>query len=517
MHEVETSNQLNESPVADQGASIAATFGVVVALGALFAASVFYARAIYAACDDTYIYLVYVKNLFEGNGLTFNGMKVQGFTSVLWVAFIAAGRLMTEALPAVPERMSMASGLFVIVMAYLLGRRVGLSRVRSLIVPALLAGTGDFAFYMSNGIETIFFAGMVLLALQFVYAADARKTLRSFILPLVLALTIFARPEGALVAATVIAFLAWRARTLAVGRCLLWLAIMIVPVVLVARIYYGSFLPNTYHAKAGAGLANTGQGLLYLMHFIKAKVVVVLALVYLAAHRRKVMGPAAAPLFVVILIYIVNLTIKGGDNLVGHRAFLPVLPVIYLTVVAGFRHLNKAVVFAALVVVSAFHVANYNYGTIVGGSFQMPVREQIALWRTGFIRRQATGLYLKENYPSDTVVALNAAGIIPYYSGMSTIDMLGLNNKYIATHGRRDRSLAYGHQAGDGHWVIRRRPDVILFGGLGRAKTAYFLSDREIWRNSDFRKFYRPREFPENVRPYVRDPEAVKQFGDPRR
>lgn len=488
-----------------------AALAAAVVLGGIFAASVFYALRLYAECDDTYIYLVYVKNLFADNGLTFNGMKVQGFTSVLWVLFIIVGRLVTDALPVLAERLSMASGLFVMVMAYLLGRRLGLSRVQSLITPVLLAGTGDFAFYMSNGLETVFFVGMVLLSLRFVYVTDAGKALQSFSLPLVLALTILARPEGALVAGVVIVSLAWRQRTFAVGRCLMWMAILLLPVAVAARIYYASFLPNTYYAKAGAGLANAGQGFVYLMHFIKANVLVVLVFTYLAAHRRKAMGVTA--LFALVVIYTLHVAVQGGDNLVGHRAFLPVLPVIYLTVVLGLRRLNRRAGFAAVCIVSVFHVANYNYGTIIGGSFQLPVREQMEVWRTGYPRRLATGLYLKANYPPDTVVALNAAGIIPYFSELPTIDMLGLNNKHIAQKGRRDRSLAYGHQAGDGRWVVRQRPDVVLFGGLGRGQTSYFLSDREIWRSSDFRRFYRPREFPENVRPYVLDPEAIKKFG----
>lgn len=517
MHEINTSNNASESPARERRGFNAAAAGVVVALALIFAAASFYAARLYAACDDTYIYLVYVKNLFGGNGLTFNGMKVQGFTSVLWITLIAAGRLLTEALPTVPDRLSMASGVFVMVMAYRVGRRLGLSRARALITPALLAGTGDFAFYMGNGLETVFFAGMVLLSLRLVYADAPNRALRSFGLPLVLALTIFARPEGVLVAAVVIAFLAWQSETASLGRCLLWMVILIAPVTLATRVYYGSFLPNTYYAKAGAGFANAGQGLLYLMHFMKAKVFIVLAFIYLAAHKRAVMGRRATPLFVLVIVYVVHITIQGGDNLVGHRAFLPVLPVMYLTVTLGFRRLHGLAAGLALLFVTTFHVANYNYGTIIGGSFQLPVREQIDLWRSGFTRRHATGLYLKENYPPGTVVALNAAGIIPYFSEMPTLDMLGLNNKYIARRGRRDRTLAYGHQVGDGHYIVRQQPDVILFGGLGRAKKAYFISDREIWRSSEFRRFYRPREFPENVRPYVRDPEAVKKFGSPGR
>ena len=57
---------------------------VVVALVTILLLSGVYAYILYAPCDDTYIYLVYAKNLFAGDGLTFNGMKVQGAMIVLY-------------------------------------------------------------------------------------------------------------------------------------------------------------------------------------------------------------------------------------------------------------------------------------------------------------------------------------------------------------------------------------------------------------------------------------------------
>jgi hypothetical protein len=44
------------------------------------------------------------------------------------------------------------------------------------------------------------------------------------------------------------------------------------------------------------------------------------------------------------------------------------------------------------------------------------------------------GRYLAENRSSDTTTAVAAAGAIPLYSGLRTIDMFGLNDPYIAHH-----------------------------------------------------------------------------------
>ena len=106
-----------------------------------------------------------------------------------------------------------------------------------------------------------------------------------------------------------------------------------------------------------------------------------------------------------------------------------------------------------------------------------------------FIRRN-TGLGLRERFPPDTVVALNAAGIIAYYSRLPTIDMLGLNDRHIARHGRRDRSLRLGHQAGDGAYVLTLRPDLIQFGPSWGEARPMFIGDRELHRSPEFQRRY---------------------------
>lgn len=63
---------------------------VIVSIAVIFAVAVLYARWTHAPIDDGYIYLVYVKNLLNGNGLTYNGEKVQGFASTLWMGMLVA-------------------------------------------------------------------------------------------------------------------------------------------------------------------------------------------------------------------------------------------------------------------------------------------------------------------------------------------------------------------------------------------------------------------------------------------
>jgi len=69
--------------------------------------------------------------------------------------------------------------------------------------------------------------------------------------------------------------------------------------------------------------------------------------------------------------------------------------------------------------------------------------------------------------------------------------MLGLNDIHIAHAGKRDYSLWYAHQAGDGAYVLSRKPDIIIFTGRTlSAEPGEFISDREIWAAAQFKSDY---------------------------
>ena len=60
---------------------------------------------------------------------------------------------------------------------------------------------------------------------------------------------------------------------------------------------------------------------------------------------------------------------------------------------------------------------------------------------------------------------------MPYFSGLPSIDMLGINDHYLAHHHPADFGYGpLGHELGSGPYVLSRRPDLVLFnlptGGL---------------------------------------------------
>ncbi len=477
-------------------------FLVIVLL--LFPAALMYGWRVYAPSDDMYIFLVYVRNFLAGNGLTYNGTVVEGFTSVFWVFLLTLFGAPGIPLPELAAGLSMASALLALLAAYRLAVSMEIQPGwLALMPPFLLALTGDFAFYSVVGLEEVLFTALVTFNLSLLLSKPPETLLRSNYYPALLAVMILTRPEGALICALFF-LIALKKETLPlVLQCGIKLSLFLLPILAAKRAYYGYWLPNTWYVKGGAGLANAEQGLVYVLfnggRYVSV-LVVLAALILLMRHRRQSLPKQPLlPAGLIVLVWLTYVIVQGGDNMVGGRFLLPVLPIVYCLLIktAQQARLGQTAIAATSFVLGLFLLLAYV--TSPG------IQAQANSWREVFETRKKAGLYLREHYPPDTLVALNQAGIIPYYSQLPTIDMLGLNDAHIAHHGKRDYRLWYAHQAGDGDYVLSRKPDIIIFGGRGlNAQPGEFISDREIWASEQFQNEYLLTEW-EGIGPvYVR-------------
>jgi len=456
----------------------------------LFPITIIYGWKIYAPSDDMYIFLVYVRNFIAGNGLTYNGMVVEGFTSVFWVFLITVIGFAKVPLPQLAEGLSIASGLFALLATFKLANSLGIQpKWLALLPPTLLALTGDFAFYAVVGLEEVLFTALVTLSIALVYSQPAKRLFGTSYYPLLLAILILTRPEGALICALLFLIVLRRDNFPLLLRGGIKLILFLVPVFLWKRYYYGYWLPNTWYVKGGAGFANAGQGMIYFLFNSERYLGVLVVFLSLAIYRfynvRSFSLKEISPLILIVVTWLVYIIIQGGDNMVGGRFLLPILPVVYCVLVKFALDVRiKAMAVMCIMVALAFSLfLGYvtNHGLVL----------QAQSWRDAFGVRKNAGIYLHDHYSRDTVVALNQAGIIPYYSQLPTIDMLGLNDIHIAHAGKRDYNLRYAHQAGDGAYVLSQKPDIIIFSGRQlSAEPGEFISDREIWASDQFRKEY---------------------------
>lgn len=107
---------------------------------------------------------------------------------------------------------------------------------------------------------------------------------------------------------------------------------------------------------------------------------------------------------------------------------------------------------------------------------------------------EATGRLLQTTFgDSGAVVAVTAAGCIPYWSELDAIDMLGLNDRYLAEHPPPDIGHGMlGHEHGNGAYVLGRAPDLIVFDVGGGPS---YRAGREMAATEAFARDYQPVRF----------------------
>jgi hypothetical protein len=172
----------------------------------------------------------------------------------------------------------------------------------------------------------------------------------------------------------------------------------------------------------------------------------------------------------------------GGDWMPLHRLVVPVLPVAAGLVAAAFASRVPALLVALALVAPVVHwTGNGPFATLVH-------RDNVA---TGAALGRALAA------PPDRVLAIAAAGAAPFYSGLRTIDMSGLNDAGIAATPVVDRAsgLPVGHLKGDGAAVIARRPDYLAFV-LGRnERPGLDAAEIQVLFEPGFYAEYEPWEF----------------------
>jgi arabinofuranosyltransferase len=459
------------APVAAGRAASPAAGGRPLALALLaLAVAVFVAGAIAAwprTVDDAYITYRYSENLATGHGPIFNpGERVEGYSSPSWMALLASAIAVKADPELVSKLLGVLASLLLLGAVFLALRRAGVEERGAALATVPLGASYVLQLWSVAGLETnaytlLFFAGAALLALE---DPAPRAALAASGL---LTAAAFTRPEGVAfwgLGLVVVAISRRADRARALGFYVLP-GLALAAHVLWRLRYYGEPFPNTYYAKAGGGAAMWGQGLFELEGFVfqGAHAAWILAAAWGAALALRVPGRrrfagllAGAALFHVI--YVVSV---GGDGLYIHRFYVPVLPI--LAALAGLLFLPAADrtpvpaerrVFAVLALALTAVASVWSLAQWAGGS----AKAVTLTYQEGNVR---LGRALSALPNRALLVAVEAAGAIPYYSKLRVIDMFGLNDSVIAHRpfpaAGRERMLKW-----DNDYVLSRSPDVIV-------------------------------------------------------
>lgn len=439
--------------------------------------------------EDAFISFRYAEHFRNGLGLVFNeGERVEGYTNFLWVVLLALSNLLGAQIPVAAKYMGAFFTLMVIPVAYVSGYRLcGLSRWTALLPCSLIAVSSSIAMWAGSGMETSLYMTLLTLAVSLLLM-DAKYNSRLPLSGIIFGLAALTRPEAAGIFAVITA-VAVLLRTLKFRTSLyifVGFSVIFVPHVIFRLLYYGYPLPNTFYAKTTLTTASFIAGWSYIYDFLALHGGIALVMMFVPLvgfrdrERRLLLAPLAIILFA--LFYMVSV---GGDIYYMFRFPAPYLPWIALLTVSGAWHLvillrqrlpsmSRAV---PTIIILAFTILMmYQYNVRVNNRFSdVPaVTKETKKYLTLY------GLWLKKNMPPDTLIAVSRLGIIPFYSGLPTIDMLGLADEHIAHMDPvSGDSFVSGHNKYDSQYVLSRKPDLVVLG-FG-AKNIAFNAEKDLY------------------------------------
>ncbi len=270
----------------------------------------------------------------------------------------------------------------------------------------------------------------------------------------------FVRPEGIAAGGISLLALAIRQRQkLLKPKTWLYLFIgLIIPLALFITwklIVFGYPLPHSYYHKLIVITSEYKDALRQMLLFFKSywwlMVLAFAVTLYTLVKHKKYLHFYYAFLF--ILMAAVYLLFYPAMNYL-HRFYIPYWPLLLVMISPGIYFLVKRMVDVRFGGLRVLFVLILGAALVPGINFDLKIpRFKVKSWAKSVNpngSRAKLGV-LMSRLPGDVIVANTEMGVIPYYSGLTCIDMAGLTDPYISHH---SLSMAY---------LEKRNVDLVLF------------------------------------------------------
>lgn len=413
--------------------------------------------------DDGFIHIQYARNLATYGEYSFNHGEVSfGTTSPLWVMELAAvGRFLPdkEKLIWVSRVLAWLAGLASLAAVYALALALGASRRGAWFGALVLAADVWLARWTALGMETSSAVlGVLMMSLASARAMESRRWAAMF--GAFAAIASLLRPEVYLAfpVFAVASLSIHRRRALpAMATAFAVAAVLLVPWLVYAKTFVGSFLPNTAGAKSG-GLVTSP--ITFVRKFSPVAQIVLssqgVALVLLAASialtRSCAVLRGSGARFAVLWVVALPVAYVTFDMQILSRYLLLVTPVLCALGWAAFEQGVRARGWSsrarrlALVVPAAVAVA-----TSAGFYARVVVPPTRAFSHDLTHNMRGIAEYLADESSPDAVVAAADIGYLAFYSGRRVLDLGGLvepaTGALLAEHDYEeivDRGLYFG-------------------------------------------------------------------------
>lgn len=402
------------------------------------------------ASDDAFITYRYAQNLFLGNGAYFNiGEKVEGYSNFLYLLLLLPAFLFTTENIYIYSTLANTLLLFMGMFLFFKILTKHLSKTDALLGTSLIGLNPAVWANVTTGLETM----LVLFIFVFFWhsVASPRNRQNITLLILISTLSMLARVDG-FIFPTIVSFYLLLNKEKKLGLSLILYVISFMSLyALIRYYYYDDIIANTYYAKVSGDLLQriyAGIKYLYMQTFFNGIAFYALfILFYFIKNRRTLIKQLLAFPSVFLFIWTAYLIYIGGD--IYFERFLLVslvLSIYYFLLFYSDRKLSVKILLLLFAFIFSFSIFFQD------GRFAYQ-EKNYDMWIN-------LGKFLKVA-PKDYVLAIDAAGKVPYYSELKTIDMLGLNNKEIGKMKVDDRDFRAGHTKFNADYTLSLRPNLI--------------------------------------------------------
>jgi hypothetical protein len=423
--------------------------------------------------DDGLIYFRYALNFAEGRGLVWNpGELIDGYLNLLWILLLGTG---LKAGIGLVEFSYMCGLLFFSITIFYTYRSIILISDAAWFNFLLLLFMGsNFSFVTcaTGGLDTHMQLCLLMASTYYflkTVIGDDYSFLNLFRLSCLLGIAFITRMDSAVLVICILPATAWFVITAPkdMPRFKL-LVVLTMPSALLAMgylafrlLYFGDIFPNVYYAKAGVKtVLFRGINYIYCFYhnYMLEAILVASAAAFVAILRqRRNHSKAFIGSFMVIGLFFVlwnGYVIKVNGDYMEFRLMVPGVPFLvllfcysYKTVFKYKSFLMALLIFLCLNNLKIFYINQWiddleRYRRFAAIHYPMPtavesVRSLIDnLWdenKNWVGVGKALGQVF--NYSQEIKIAVIPAGAIPFYSRLPTLDMLGLNDRWVARNG----------------------------------------------------------------------------------
>lgn len=482
--------------------------------------------------DEAFIFFRYAENVVKGNGFVWNigELPVEGYSSFMYLVIFIFGKVLSLDPIILSLVVGVVSSTLTLYLTFLIYQQLNPNLVKENIFTVFIIGvTPSFLYWSVAGMETSFYSMFFLLTIYLFLTREI--DFKSLLLNgIMFGLLCLIRFEATLIFLCSLLYIMKKKNSLITYRInkeqiifTLGFSLIFLTYFIWRWIYFGQFLPNTFYAKTGGGLAQVIGGLDYtiisLRRFFGFGWFIIFLI--LLAFRFKMLSGKSGFLFGLGTVSVIATILIGGDHFYGGRFILPVLPLLLVFIPPSLnRLLNLKTLLESNREIILFLFYFVMAGILV---FKLPVKEAmfgaknlvegkketvtvyndwiddyIFEWQNGFI---LMGKELKKISKPDDYIAATPIGAIGYYSKIGVIDMVGIVDPFISKEDFKDEFIQNwipGHNKGNGAYILSRKPKYIqLVDFLTREphetpfESSFRLkSIKEIWFSKDFQAMY---------------------------